>query len=97
VLQQAGFDLGGIDVDPAGDDDLGLAIAQEAVALVVEVADVADGEETIAAVGVGLLGIVVVLELPQGLAQVDETLVGSNGGRCRRTARRPRRPGPVRR
>ena len=39
------LDLGRIDVDAARDDHVDLAVAEEQVAVVVEVADVADGEE----------------------------------------------------
>src|SRR5207247_2376625 len=45
VGEQLAFDLCRIDVDATGDDHVRLAVAQEEPALVVEVADVADGEE----------------------------------------------------
>ena len=50
VVQQLGLDLGRVDVDAARDDHVDLAVAQEQVAVVVEVADVADGEEVADAV-----------------------------------------------
>ena len=43
------LDLGGIDVDAAGDHHVALAVAQEQIAVRVEVADVADADETVAA------------------------------------------------
>ena len=49
VRQEHAFDLGRIDVDAARDDHVDLAVAQEQVAVLVEVADVADGEEPVRA------------------------------------------------
>ena len=63
VREQHALDLGRIDVDAAGDDHVGLAVAEEQVAVVVEVADVADGEEAGPAVGLGLVLVLEVLEL----------------------------------
>jgi hypothetical protein len=72
VGEQHGLHLGGIDVHAARDDHVGLTIAQEQVAVVVDVADVAHGEELAGTVRRGLVGIVVVVELPQRLTEVDE-------------------------
>src|SRR5579875_1184736 len=44
VRQQLGLDLGGVDVGAAGDDHVGLAVAEEQEPGLVPVADVADGE-----------------------------------------------------
>src|SRR5262249_56439024 len=45
---ETGFDLGRIDVDPAGDHHVALAVAQEQVAVGIDVANVARGDETVA-------------------------------------------------
>ena len=45
VREQHALDLGRVDVHAARDDHVGLAVAEEQVAVLVEVADVADGEE----------------------------------------------------
>ena len=50
VLEDLALDLGRIDVHAAGDDHVGLAVAEEQVAVLVEVADVADGEEALGVV-----------------------------------------------
>ena len=55
VGEQRALDLGRVDVHAARDDHVGLAVAQEQVAVLVEVPDVADGEEALQAVGVGLV------------------------------------------
>ena len=44
-----GLDLGRVDVRPARDDHVGLPVAEEQEAVLVQVADVADGEESVAA------------------------------------------------
>ena len=44
VREQLGFDLGGIDVDAARDDEVRGAVGEEEVAVVVEVPDVAERE-----------------------------------------------------
>ena len=71
VREQHALDLGRVDVDPARDDHVVLAIAQEQVFLVVEVADVADGEEARAAVLLGLLLVALVLEIGRAELDVD--------------------------
>ena len=70
----------GIDVHPAGDDHVLLAVADVEEALVVAVGDVADGLEAVAVV---LLELVVLL-----------VVVGEHRRRCGRTAR-PVASGPV--
>ena len=45
---QCVLDLGGIDVDPARDHHVALAVAQEQIAVGVEIADVADADEAVA-------------------------------------------------
>ena len=77
VREQHALDLGRVDVDPARDDHVVLAIAQEQVLLVVEVADVADGEESGAAVLLGLLPVSLVLEVGRAELDVD----GARGAR----------------
>ena len=70
------LDLGRVDVHAAGDDHVDLAVAEVQVAVVVELAHVADGEVVAVAVGRGLLGIALVRELAHEL-QVD----GADGAR----------------
>ena len=62
VAEQHGLDLGRIDVHAAADDEVRAAIGEEEVAVVVDVADVAEGEVVAAVGAVGLLGRLVVLE-----------------------------------
>ena len=45
VRHEDALDLGGVDVDPAADDHVDLAVTQEQVALGVHVADVTDGAD----------------------------------------------------
>ena len=62
MADQHRLDLGRIDVHAAADDEVRAAVGEEEVAVVVDVADVAE-REVVAAVGaVGLLGRLVVLE-----------------------------------
>ena len=57
------LDLGRIDVDAARDHHVALAVAQEQIAVLVEVADVADADEAVAA-GLGArLGLAVIVEI----------------------------------
>ena len=51
VVEQDRLDLGRIDVHAAGHDHVGLAVAEEEVALLVDVADVADRVQLTAAAG----------------------------------------------
>src|SRR5207248_8971987 len=44
MLEQYGVDLRRVDVDAARDDEVGAAVGEEEIALVVETADVAQGE-----------------------------------------------------
>ena len=57
------LDLGRIDVDAARDHHVALAVAQEQIAVGVEIADVADADEAVAA-GLGArLGLAVIVEI----------------------------------
>ena len=49
------LDLGGVDVGAAGDDQVGAAVGDEEVAVVVELAEVAGGEDAVAKRGARLL------------------------------------------
>src|SRR6478752_5518653 len=67
VGQQLALDLGRVDVHATRDDHVGLAVTEEQVALFVQVADVADGEEAVGVVRVVGLGLVaLVLEVAGG-------------------------------
>jgi hypothetical protein len=70
VLEQHGVHLGREDVHAARDDHLGGAPGQEQVAVLVEVAHVAQREEAAAVGGVGLLAVPEVLEAT-GLGRLD--------------------------
>src|SRR6478735_6311817 len=75
------LDLCGIDVDSAGDHHVALAVAQEQIAVLVEVTDVADADEPVTA-GVGpCLRPAVIVEIGhRGLAHVDfADFVGTAG------------------
>ena len=72
MSEQHVLHLGGVDVHASGDDHVGLAVAEEQVAVVVDVPDVADRVELALAVCCRLVRVVVVVELPHRLAQVDE-------------------------
>ena len=62
MREQLGLDLRGIDVDAARDDEVRRAIGEEQVAVVVEIADVAE-REVVAAVARGrLVRVLVVVE-----------------------------------
>ena len=61
MLEEDRLDLGRVDVHPAADDHVDLAIADVVVALVVAVGDVADAEETVVVAGGGGVGTVEVL------------------------------------
>src|SRR5262249_47745196 len=71
-------DLGRVDVDAAGDDHVALPVAQEQVAVRVQVADVAHGEHAAGARGAGLRLVLVVLEGRGAHAHVDQA--GLAGG-----------------
>ena len=62
VLEQHGVDLGGVDVHAAGDDEVGRTIGEEEEAVLVDPADVAEGEVVAAIGGSGLLLVAEVLE-----------------------------------
>ncbi len=81
------LDLGGVDVGAAGDDHVDLAVAQEQVAVLVEEADVPDGEELADPVALRLLLVLVVLEVAGLHRHVD----GADRLRRPRFARRRRR------
>ena len=72
VAGQLGLDLGRVDVDPAGDDHVALAVAEEEVAVRVEVADVADGEHAAGPRGPRLLLVLVVVEGRGAHPHVDQ-------------------------
>lgn len=46
VQGESGFDLGGIDVDPAAHDHVGFTVGDEDVAFGIDMADIAQGEDT---------------------------------------------------
>ena len=62
MREQHLLDLAWVDVHAAADHHVGRAVGEEEVAVVVEVADVADGEGVVAPRALGLLGVVVVVE-----------------------------------
>ena len=62
VLEQHRVDLGRVDVHAAGDDEVGGAVGEEQVAVVVEVADVAEGEVVAPVRPVGLVRVLEVVE-----------------------------------
>ena len=82
--EEHALDLGGIDVHAAADDHVGLAVAEEQVAVVVEVADVADGEEPGLAVRLGLVLVLEVLELGRRAASCRRCRARRWARRCRR-------------
>src|SRR5664280_106439 len=61
--QQGALDLGGVDIGPARDDHVDLAVAEEQVAVLVDQADIADGEELADAIAGRLLLVLVVREV----------------------------------
>ena len=74
MLLQRRLDLGGVDVHAAGDDHVGLTVADVQVALVVPVRDVADRMEVAAAVRL-VAGVVLVVGVERGLGS-HENLAG---------------------
>ena len=85
-VEQHALDLGRVDVDAARDDHVDLAVAEEQVAVVVEVADVADGEEA----GRGAPSSVFSLSLWYSKSACAALHV-DGAGRARAAARCPRR------
>jgi hypothetical protein len=68
------LDLGRVDVHAAGEDEVGAPVGQVRVALVVQVADVAQGGPAIAVARVrGLDRVVVVLE--RGTVEIDDPVL----------------------
>src|SRR5215467_4170076 len=64
------LDLRRVDVRTAGDDHVGLAVTQEQVPVLVEIADVADGEEAVPPGGRGLARVALVHEVGQVRSQI---------------------------
>ena len=62
MLEQHRVDLGGIDVHAAGDDEVGGAVGEEEEAVLVDAADVAEGEVVASVGAVGLVRVAEVLE-----------------------------------
>ena len=71
MAEQHRFDLGRVDVDAAADDQVRAAVGEEEVAVVVDVADVAEREVLAPVRAVGLLRRLEVLEPALGRLQVD--------------------------
>ena len=63
MLNERAFDLGRVDVEATHDDHVVGPIVEEQEAVVVEVTDIADGEEIVEPCGLGLLVVALVLEL----------------------------------
>src|SRR6266480_1288190 len=73
MLMEGILDLAWIDVHSPRDDHVALAVGEEEVAVLVQVAGVTDGEPPAAMGGSGLLGVVVVLEARRGRPGVDRS------------------------
>ena len=72
MLEQHVVDLGRVDVAAAEDDEVGAAVGEEEVAVVVDVPDVAQGEVVAAVRRLGLVAVLEVLEAPDvGRLEVD--------------------------
>ena len=84
VGEQRGLDLGRVDVDAARDDHVDLAVAEEEVAVLVEIADVADGEEVADAVLLRLGLVLVVLEVRRCSSSCRRCRVRRRAAGCRR-------------
>jgi hypothetical protein len=80
VGEEHRLDLGRVDVDAAGDDEVGAAVGEEQPAVVVEVADVAEG---VPLALVGALGLALVLEVGEAADGGDlrKTVPAVLGGR----------------
>ena len=85
-LGQDRLDLGRVDVDAAGDDEIVAAAVEEEIAVGVEATEVADGERVAAPGPVG----------GRGVAPVAEAGEARGSGTRRRRRRRPRRRRPGR-
>src|SRR3979409_858278 len=59
----SGFDFGRIDVDAARDHHVALAVADEDIAVPIDVADVAGGDKTVALDLAALVGLVLIAEI----------------------------------
>src|SRR6266545_5047781 len=70
VGEEHPLDLARIDVHAPRDDHVDLAVAEEQVAVLVEIADVADGEEAVPAIGGRLGRVALVLEVRLGQRHV---------------------------
>ncbi len=62
VAEQGGFDLGGVDVHPARDDHVDLAVAEEEIPIRIQISEVSDGEEVTDPVPLRLPLVLVVAE-----------------------------------
>src|SRR5258708_2230906 len=60
---QRGFDLGGIDFDPPLNHTVALAVADEDVAVLVDIADVAGGDKTVALDLGALFGFIMICKI----------------------------------
>jgi len=99
MREQRSFDLGRVDVDATRDDHVDLAVAEEEIAVLVQVADVADREEPVAPVVGGLLRILVVLEVQstaRGPCRRCRARSSGAASRRRRGCGSPSRPTRVR-
>ena len=88
--EEHGVDLGRVDVHAAGDDEVGGAVGEEEEAVVVDAADVAEGEEVAAVGRPGLVVVAEVLEarLAGGLDPHQALLAGGQPLARRRRRRR---------
>jgi hypothetical protein len=70
--EQHRLDLRRIDVDPAGNHHVVLAVAQKEIAVLVEIADIADGHEPVALDVTALLGQAMIGEVGHAAQPVTE-------------------------
>ena len=74
-LEQHGVDLGRVDVDAAGDDEVGGAVGEEQAALVVDVAHVAEGEVVAHVASSAVFGLVLeVVEAARSAGALRQTV-----------------------
>src|SRR5207244_3350445 len=58
-----GLDFRGIDIDPAGDDHVALAVVEKQIAVGIEVADVATGDQSVDLDGAAIVVTAVIVEI----------------------------------